>query len=257
MKLEGQVAVVTGAAQGIGAAIAEAFAAEGAVIAVSDVMDTGITVDRINAGGGRSVGIHCDVTSEEDVARLFREAEAQLGQVRLLVNNAGTNLSYDLISEMPTQVWEDTLRLNLTGTMFGMREGLRLMVPRGAGNIINISSNVGKRGLANRSAYAASKWAVIGLTRTGALEAAEHGIRVNAICPGAIQTELVEKDLVHHAEVEGRQPEEIRTQWLSEAPIHRMFAAAEIAPVAVFLASDDSATLTGQALNASGGLIMD
>jgi NAD(P)-dependent dehydrogenase (short-subunit alcohol dehydrogenase family) len=256
MKLQDQVAIITGAAQGIGAAIAEEFAREGARLVLSDIQSVEARVEKIQQQGGTALGCPCDVTDEEQVHRLFEFGRKEYGPAGVLVSNAGTNLSYDLIADMPTEVWERTLRINLTGTMFCMREAFRQMVPERRGSVINISSNVAKRGLPHRSAYAASKWAVLGLTQTGALEVADYGIRVNAILPGMTATDLLEKDLQHHAEAEGRSAEDVRREWLAQAPIHEIFDPRAVAQVALFLASDDSRTLTGQSINASGGLIM-
>ncbi len=187
---------------------------------------------------------------------MFGEAERRYGTVDLLVNNAGTNLSYHLITEMPTELWERTLRTNLTSQMFCMRRALGPMAAKGAGTVVNVASNVAKRGLPHRSAYVASKWAVLGLTQTAALEVARAGVRVNAVLPGPTETALFNQDLQHHAEVDHRQAGDVRSEWIEEMPLGRVIQPVEVARLIAFLSCFESAPMTGQSINVTGGLIM-
>lgn len=256
MQLQGRVALVTGAAQGIGAAIAERYAQEGAAIAVADIQAAEELVGRIRSRGGRSVQVHMDVTDPEQVDQGFVAAERQLGPVDILVNNAAIGTPVALIEDTDPAEWERTLRINLVGSMLCLRAAARSMRPRGRGVIVNVASNVARRGLPHRSAYVASKWGLLGLTQTAALELVGAGIRVNAVCPGPVETPHLDEVMRGHALAEGRTVEEVAEDWRTGAPMQRFIELDEIAAVALFLASDASSAMTGQALNVTGGMIM-
>ena len=256
VRLEGRTALVTGAAQGIGAHIAEGLAREGARVAVTDFQPTDPVVESIRAKGGTAVGIHLDVTSEVGVADAFARFEELWGPVDILVNNAALGTPVALVRDLELDAWERTLKVNLTGTMLCTRAALRQMTGRPGSTVINIASNVAKRGLPHRSAYVASKWAVLGLTQTLALETALDGIRVNAVCPGPVETPHLDEVMRGHAEAEGTTVEGIAEQWRTSAPIGRFIDAREVVDVCLFLASDASSALTGEAINVSGGLVM-
>jgi NAD(P)-dependent dehydrogenase (short-subunit alcohol dehydrogenase family) len=256
MRLSGSVALITGGAQGIGAEIARAYAREGARVAVADVQPPDAVVDSIRSMGAHSVGIHMDVTDEDSVAAGFAQAVDRLGPLNVVVNNAAIGTPVVLARDLTVADWERTMRINLTGTMLCIRESVRCMTPHRTGSIINIASNVAKRGLPNRSAYVSSKWAVLGLTQTVALETAEDGIRVNAICPGPVDTPHLHEVMQAHAAVEGRSVAEVAEDWRTSSPMSRFIETSEVAAVAVFLASYESSAMTGQAINVTGGLIM-
>ena len=203
-RLKNQVAIVTGAAQGIGVAIAEAFAREGAAVGLADINSAVAVANKIHEAGGRALDVRADVTREDDVKVMFDKVEAELGPVGILVNNADIGTPIALIKEMSTAEWERTLRLNLTGAMFCMREAIARMETRRRGNVINITSNVAKRGLPWRSAYVCAKWAMLGLNQTAAMEEADFGIRVNAICPGPLPTPHLDQMMELHAKAERR-----------------------------------------------------
>jgi len=256
MQLEGRVALVTGGAQGIGAAIAERYAEEGAAIAVADIRPADEVVGKIRAGGGRAVHVPMDVTDPGQVAAGFAKAEQQLGPLGILVNNAAIGTPVALIEDADAAEWERTLRINLVGAMLCLQAAARVMRPRGRGAVVNIASNVARRGLPYRSAYVASKWGLLGLTQTAALELVDAGIRVNAVCPGPVDTPHLDEVMRGHAEAEGRSVEEVAEDWRTGAPMKRFIELGEVASVALFLASDASSAMTGQALNVTGGLIM-
>jgi NAD(P)-dependent dehydrogenase (short-subunit alcohol dehydrogenase family) len=188
-------------------------------------------------------------------------AECRMEQVwekvrDILVNNASIVGQVAPVRELDLQEWNRCMAINLTGTMLMSGEALRPMIRQQSGNIINISSNVGKRGLKNRAPYVCSKWAVLGLTQTLALETAEFGIRVNAICPGPVLTERLRGAMEQMAEARGMTVEEIAKEWTSESPMKRFVTVEEVAKTALFLASGDSSSLTGQSLNVSAGAYM-
>jgi NAD(P)-dependent dehydrogenase (short-subunit alcohol dehydrogenase family) len=177
-------------------------------------------------------------------------------RVDILVNNAGINGDAQLVLDMPVAAWERTLRVNLTGTMLVVREIAPLMVAGGGGRIVNVASNVARRGLPFRGDYVASKWAVLGLTQTLALELVEHGIRVNAVCPGPVEGDRIEQVMEMHARAEGRTLADVRRAWSEDAPMKRLIEPEEVAAVVRFLVGDESSAMTGQALNVTGGFIM-
>jgi NAD(P)-dependent dehydrogenase (short-subunit alcohol dehydrogenase family) len=178
------------------------------------------------------------------------------GPVDVLVNNAALGTPVALVRDMELQAWERTLSVNLTGAMLCTRAALRQMTGRPGGTVINIASNVAKRGLPHRSAYVASKWALLGLTQTLALEAAGEGIRVNAVCPGPVETPHLDEVMRGHAEIEGTTVADIAEQWRTSAPMGRFIDAREVVDVCLFLASAASSAITGEAINVSGGLVM-
>ncbi len=190
--LSGQVAVVTGAGRGIGRAIALALGRTGAhvVAAARTVADIDAVAGEIAGAGGRATAIAADIADETSVRALFAAVRARLGRLDILVNNAGIGL-YGPVKDFPVGDLDRVVAVNLRGTFLCCQEAMRIMVPARAGTIVNISSVVGFRGYPNQAAYTATKHAVMGLTKTLAVEAQEHGIRVSAILPGGVDTRMV------------------------------------------------------------------
>ena len=248
--------LVTGGAAGLGQVIAREMAREGGRIFIADINPSSETKEIVKEAGGEAEGIICDVSSEESVGEMVREAGKYFdGKIDVLVNNAGRGGKVQLVKDMDLAEWDKTLRVNLTGTMLVCREVIPHMIKCRSGNIVNISSNVGRRGLPYRAEYVCSKWALLGFTQTLALELAEYGVRVNAVCPGPITGDSIERVMLAHAEAEGYTVEEIRKEW-SAVPMKRFDEPEEIAQMVMFLCSDASSAMTGQALNATCGLIM-
>lgn len=245
-KLNGKVAVVTGASKGIGAAIAKALAAEGASVVVnyaSSKKDADRVVAEITAQDGRAVAIHGDVAKSADVARLFEETKKTFGALHILVNNAGV-FKFAPLSELDEQEFHRQFNINVLGTLLSTREALKLFGPKG-GSVINISSAITLQPMANSSIYSGTKGAVDTITVGLSRELAAKNIRVNAIAPGGVETEGT------HAF--GMIGSEMEKQMIAITPLGRLGQPQDIAKVAVFLASEDSAWLTGEIIAASGG----
>lgn len=258
MSLENKVVVVTGAGQGIGAAIARAFAAEGARVAVADVnLETASRVaTEIGAEKNRALACDCDVTDRAAVEALAERVEKELGAMAVWVNNAGISRIVPFL-DCAEDLWDRTLAVNLKGAFLGCQAAIRRMLPRGFGVILNMSSQSGKVGNSQYAAYCASKFGVIGLTQSLALEYAASGIRVNALCPGVVFTPLWEEMQADYAQKRGLKPDEVKKYLAGKIPLGRLCDPGDVADLAVFLASDAAAYITGQAINVSGGTIMD
>ncbi len=255
--LQNKTAVITGAAAGLGRHLARRFAHEGAHVIVGDRRPSDETVARIERDGGRAEQLTVDVADEASVRAFASNVRALHDRgIDILVNNAGLNGDPHLVAERPLADWERTLRVNLTGTMLVTRELLPALTAGDGGCVLNVASNVAKRGLPYRADYVASKWGLLGLTQTLALELAPQNVRVNAVCPGPIDGDRVEQLLQAHADAEGRPLEEMRRDWAEAAPMKRFITPEEVASVAVFLCGPGSSAMTGQALNVTGGFIM-
>ena len=262
-RFEGQVALVTGASRGIGRAIAMAFAAEGAAVAAVSTTAEGSksAAEEITARGGRALPLVADVGREADVTQMVAQAEQALGPIRILVNNAGIGGPTGPLTAVTLADWERVLGVNLTGAFLCSREVLKGMMPRArsatspaaAGCIINIGSMAGKISYPHRTPYASSKWGLIGLTRSLAEEVGRLGIRVNCICPGPIQTDLLENVFRARAESTGTTVEKIRETYVSVTMLKRILAPDEVAAMTLFLASDAAYGVTGQAIDVCGG----
>jgi NAD(P)-dependent dehydrogenase (short-subunit alcohol dehydrogenase family) len=249
MRLEGKVALITGAGSGIGRESALLFAAEGAAIVVVDIVDKGgqETVGAVEAAGGRAIYVHADVTKAEDAARMVASTEQKFGKLTVLFNNAGILHSQDddAIST-DEEVWDLTMNVNAKGVFLGCKYGIPALRRAGGGSIINTASLVALMGAAvPQVAYTASKGAVLALTRELAIVHARENIRVNALCPGPLRTELLMKILDTDAK---------RHRRLVHIPIGRFGEAKEIARAALFLASDESSYVTGTEFLVDGGI---
>ena len=257
MRLKNQVAIVTGGGSGIGAAICRAFAAEGAAVAVTDVVRPAAdsVASEIREARGRSEAWSFDVADAAGVEAAAGDIEARLGPLSIWVNNAGVSFIGPFL-ECTEETWDRTQRVNLKGAFIGCRAAVRRMLPRRRGSIINMSSQSGKAGNSHYAAYCASKFGIIGLTQSVAVEFAGQGIRVNALCPGVVFTPLWEGMMADYAAKRGLKPEEVRPYLESKIPMGRLCAPEDVARAAVFLASDESAYITGQALNVNGGSVM-
>ncbi len=251
MKLEGRVAVITGAASGIGRATAILFAAEGAAVLAADVQDDAgaQTVATIRAAAGRAEFVHADVSRSEDVRRMLGAAVEGFGRLDVLFNNAGVAVFKGVV-ETDEAEWDHVLGVNLRGAYLGIKYAAAEMRRQGGGTIINTASVHGMRTTAGIAAYAASKHGVIGLTRAAALDLAPHNIRVNCIQPGAIETPIMRANL----RAVGDEEDEFRKISAAE-PLGRVGTAQEIARMALFLASDDASFITGAAFAVDGGLL--
>jgi len=255
-RFENQNVIVTGASEGVGRTIALEFAKEGARLVLVSRRPSTETEQSIKAAGGSATSLTCDISDEAQVKAMGRKAAELLdGRIDILVNNAGFNGKANLVKDVKLADWEYTLRVNLTGTMLVCREIIPHMIKRKSGKILNMASNVGRRGLPFRSDYVCSKWALLGFTQTLALELVEHNIRVNAVCPGPIEGDRIEQLVKMHAEAEGKSFADMHKAWES-VPMKRFAKPGEVASVIKFLCSEESSAMTGQSLNITCGFIM-
>lgn len=246
-KLEGKVAVVTGGARGIGGEIATAFAAEGADVVIADVLGAEVAAPvlaSIADAGRRSLLLQADVSDEQQVRAMVEAALAEFGQIDILVNDAGV-VGQVAFTELEVSEWDRVMAVNLRGVFLCTRFVLPGMLERGRGKIINVASQLGQIGGVEMVHYSASKAGVIGLTKALAREVSGRGVQVNAIAPGPILTEMM-----------AQETEEWAARKLAELPMGRFGEVHEVAPTAVFLASDDSSYYVGQTLCPNGGDVM-
>jgi 3-oxoacyl-[acyl-carrier protein] reductase len=245
-RLIGKTCVVTGGAQGIGRAIALAFAGEGARVAILDRNNQALqgTVTELKRLDDRSLGLVADVADEQAVSSAFEQIQNALGPVDALVNNAGV-MSYATVATMSVHMWDEMMAINLRSMFLCSRAVLPSMQGRRWGRIVNLSSQLAHKGALELAHYAASKAGVLGFTRSLAREVIGFGINVNAICPGPIDTELSRTNSA-----------EWRAQLTSEMPIKRYGEVEEIAPTAVLLASEEASFYVGASFNPNGGDVM-
>ncbi|WP_420457238.1 glucose 1-dehydrogenase [Rubrivirga sp.] len=242
------VAVVTGAAGGIGRETALAFAREGARVAVADVDESGgaETVRQIEDAGGQAVFHRCDVAQSGDVVGLMDGAVERWGRLDAVVNNAGVGGVRAPTASYPEADWERTLAVNAGGVFLGTKHALRHMTPAGRGAVVNVASVAGIAGFPGSVAYCASKHAVVGITRAAALEVAKAGVTVNAVCPAFVDTDMVD-DL-------RRADPSLGGKLAGQMPVGRLGTVAEIAAAILFLCGPDARFMTGLALPLDGGL---
>lgn len=244
-----QVVIVTGAGRGIGRAIAAAFAAQGACVAANDITPVNLdeTVRRIRQDGGRCNAYVFDIAAKMPVQTMIEQVRADFGRVDILINNAGVEPHASLL-EMDEWDWRRTLDVNLTGPFFTLQSVGRVMREQGGGIIVNIASIAGRaHGLRDRAAYVASKMGLIGLTREAAREFAAYNIRVNAVCPGVIETEMT---------AALRQDEAMMRRWLEDIPQGRLGRVGDITSLVLFLCGPGATYITGQAIHVDGGKVM-
>jgi NAD(P)-dependent dehydrogenase (short-subunit alcohol dehydrogenase family) len=255
MKLDGKVSIVTGGGRGIGRAIALRFASEGAAVLVSGTTSEMIeaVAQEIRGRGGRALAVTTDVADEAQVERMVSIALREFGVIDILVNNAGIAGPTALVPEVSREDWDRTLAVNLTGAFLCAKHALPSMIDRRSGRIINITSIAGLRAYALRSPYAASKWAMIGLTRTLAEEAGRYNITVNAIAPGPVRGPRIDGVIRDRAAAMNRPVDEVERDYVEPTALKRMVEEDDIAAMAVFLASEEGRNLTGETLNISSG----
>ena len=257
-RLEGQVAVVTGAAQGLGRSTVLWLMAEGAEVVLADIqpkVEEAWTEARQRFPENRGFTTMSDVTSAQDVDRMVDQVVERLGRMDLIVNNAGVNQPMMPVAEVPDEMFDRIIGVNLRGVFNCCRAAARVMREQRSGCIINIGSWYGKQGFANFGVYCASKAAVIRLTECLALELASYGVRVNSICPGNMATEMHWQALRDEAKLRGITFEEIDRLVKESIPLGRQGKPEEIGDAVVFLASEEASYITGEALNVNGGTL--
>jgi len=258
--LEGRAALVTGGAHGLGEAICRRLVQEGARVVVADV--NGELADQVAAeitgsSGYRAVGCRVDVTDESQVQGMVEKAIHELGRLDILVSNAGILLSGP-VDEFPAEEWRRVVEVNLYGYFLCAKHASPVMRAQRSGVIIQVNSKSGKRGSSRNSAYAASKFGGIGLTQSLALELAEYGVRVNAVCPGNLLDSPLWADSLYrqYSERWGITEAEVRQKYVDLVPMKRGCRYEDVTNAIVFLASDQSGYMTGQAINVTGGQVM-
>ena len=254
-RLEGRVAVITGAAQGLGEALAKRLDGEGCRLVVADINYD--AASKVASGLSDAVAIKVDVTDEQQVEAMIGTAVGRYGTLDILVANAAILIAKPVV-DFPVNEWRKMMDVNLTGYFLCAKAAAKAMIPNRKGTIIQINSKSGKKGSYKNSAYASAKFGGIGFTQSLALELAEYGIRVNAICPGNLLDSPLwnegENSLFNqYARNQGIPVEQVRQKYLSQVPLGRGCTYDDVANVMVFLASDEASYMTGQAINVTGG----
>ncbi|MHB8692091.1 MAG: glucose 1-dehydrogenase [Solirubrobacteraceae bacterium] len=257
-RVEGRVCLITGAARGIGRGIALGLAAEGGRVAIGDINAEGAAAvaTEIQSTGGHAIGLACDVADRANIRAAIERAVEEYGRLDVLFNNAGISKTQRFL-EVTEDDWERTMRVNALGVLLGMQEAAEQFRRQGGpGKIVNTASIAGKEGFPLFPSYCASKFAVIGLTQSGARALAEYGITVNAFCPGVVATELWQQLDEQFIELgETQRPGQALEEFGAGILVGRISTPADIVPLAVFLASSDSDYITGQAINVDGGMV--
>jgi NAD(P)-dependent dehydrogenase (short-subunit alcohol dehydrogenase family) len=257
MELAGRTALVTGGGRGIGRAVALRLAEAGAAVAVSarTLPELEAVAGLVRSRGAKALALHADVSRPEDVRRLFAEAGSALGPIDVLVNAAGVAPSA-LVARTSDALWRSAIETNLSGVFYCMREAMGPMADRGWGRIVTIASIAGKTGSPYIGAYAASKHGVLGLTKCAALEVAEKGVTVNAVCPGYVDTPMTDASVARIVEKTGLPADDVRKRLEGMSPQKRLFSAEEVAALVTFLCGDEARGITGQALSLDGGSVV-
>jgi NAD(P)-dependent dehydrogenase (short-subunit alcohol dehydrogenase family) len=244
---EGKVAFVTGAASGIGRATALAFAHAGASVTAADVSEVGSqeTARMITEVGGRALAVRCDVTSSQDLQAALARTVETFGHLDIAFNNAGVEQPVAPAAEITEHEWDRIVAINLRGVFLSLKHEIPLLIEHGGGVIVNTSSGAGVVGITGQAAYTAAKHGVVGLTKSAALDYARSGVRINAVCPGIIATEMMDR-------FTGGTPEG-RDRVIAQEPIGRMGTADEIAAAVLWLCSDAAAFVIGHAMVIDGG----
>ena len=255
--LQDRIAIVTGRAQGLGEAICRRLAREGAHVAVADLNVAG--ADRVAGAiasqtGRRTIGVQVDVTDEDQVAAMVDRVVQEFGGLDVLVSNAGILIA-EAVDEFPAGKWRAVINVNLFGYFLCAKHAARVMKAQRSGVIIQVNSKSGKKGSYKSSAYAASKFGGIGLTQSLGLELAEYNVRANAVCPGNLLDSPLWVDSLYeqYAKKWGITEEEVRRKYVDQVPMRRGCTYDDVCNVVVFLASDQSSYMTGQAINVTGG----
>ena len=249
-ELASQVALITGAGTGIGRAIAHALAGAGARVAVSDIDLE--SAQRVVLELPEAIPLFLDVTSPESAAKAVAATEAALGSIDILINNAGVS-TMNRIEELTIEEWNFNFDVNARGVFLVTRAALPGMIARRAGCIVNTASMAGKKAVPLLAHYAASKWACIGFTLSAAVELAQHGIRVNCVCPGYVKTSMQERELAWEGELRGLSPVEVAEGYIRLTPLGRMETPEDVAQVVPWLCSPQAAFVTGAAIDVTGG----
>jgi len=258
MKLENRVAIIIGAGQPIGTTIAHTFVEEGASVALVDIVTPNIdeVAKEINQKGGKAIALKVDITNEKEVNEMVEETVKAFGKVDILMNGAGYTGPTVLVHEIEEKDWDAVFAVNMKGPFLCCKAVLKQMMKQGNGNIVSLSGTAGKEGLPLRGALSGAKWGLLGLTQVIAKEYAQYGIRANVIVPSGIHGPRMKHVFEERGKALGITPEEAEKSFMDRTPLKRFSQPEEVARAILFLASDDSWNVTGEALNFSGGEIM-
>ena len=256
MKLEGQVAIVTGAAKGLGQAISLRLAGEGADLALAarEAPPLEALAGDVRGLGRRALVVPTDVRDEAAVRAMVEAAVDGFGRVDILVNCAGTTGPIETpVQEIQVEDWDEVLAVNLRGTFLPTKHVAPVMLARGRGKIVNIAGTSGLRGYKLRAAYSSSKWAIRGFTRTVALELGPHGINVNCVAPGIVGGDRMDRLCREKARKRGSSPEQVYQEYVQEMALRRVTTAEDVASAVCFLCTDESRNMAGQCVTVDGG----
>lgn len=258
VRLQGKVAIVTGGARGLGRAVAERLASEGAAVCIMSIHEESAdaAAHEIGSKFGATLGVRGNVALEDDMRACVERTVSAFGRLDIMVNNAGV-IAVDSVVDTSVDEWDRIVAINLRGTFLGCREAARQMIRQGeGGRILNCSSGAGRRGAGLVAAYVASKFGIIGLTQSLAVELAKHRITVNAYCPGHVTSTPMWDFLAQRfGELNGATPSDVKKNVVHEAPLDRAGTPQEIAGLVAYLASDEASFVTGESVLIDGGLV--